>query len=79
MVHFTHVRERADLSDQLVEAERAAGVARLPTLLISSKASITLNDRTTQSRLTAMLHSPMALARFLAAIAPMLKPASAAA
>lgn len=68
IVHLTDVRHRAALTASVVEQEAAAGVSKLPTIIISSKGHLALEESAMVNRPSRMIASPLTLCRLVDAI-----------
>jgi len=72
VVHIRNVNERVQTTTRLRAAETEAGVKNLPTLLISPKANLLLEDSAMPDRPHELLPSPTSTARLLRAMRKLL-------
>lgn len=72
VAHIRNVNERVQVTTLLRAAEQEAGVKKLPTLIISPKANILLEDSAMNNRPYQLLPSPTSVARLLRALRALL-------
>jgi putative nucleotidyltransferase with HDIG domain len=68
VVHLTEMRERTALGEQLLAAEREAGVPAIPLLIIAPRPNFHMEEAVTADRPCAVVPTPTTVARLLKAI-----------
>jgi HD-like signal output (HDOD) protein/CheY-like chemotaxis protein len=75
IAHLPSVRERSPITKTLREAEFEAGVSDLPTIILSPKANLALDESAMARRPSVLLPSPVVLPRLIDAINKLTAPA----